>query len=42
MSEEVRRIDVLLEALPYIREFRGKSLVIKYGGSAMERDELKV
>ena len=41
MSQEVRRIDVLLEALPYIREFRGKSLVIKYGGSAMERDELK-
>ena len=30
-------VDVLLEALPYIREFRGKSLVIKYGGSAMER-----
>jgi acetylglutamate kinase len=38
---EVSRIDVLLEALPYIREFRGKSLVIKYGGSAMEHAELK-
>jgi acetylglutamate kinase len=37
----VSRIDVLLEALPYIREFRGKSLVIKYGGSAMEHAELK-
>jgi acetylglutamate kinase len=41
VSEEIRRIDVLLEALPYIREFRGKSLVIKYGGSAMEHADLK-
>jgi acetylglutamate kinase len=41
VNEHAQRIDVLLEALPYIREFRGKSLVIKYGGSAMERDELK-
>jgi acetylglutamate kinase len=38
---EVSRIDVLREARPYIREFRGKSLVIKYGGSAMEHAELK-
>jgi acetylglutamate kinase len=41
VSDHVRRIDVLLEALPYIREFRGKSLVIKYGGSAMEHADLK-
>jgi acetylglutamate kinase len=33
--------DVLLEALPYIRRFAGKLLVIKYGGSAMEREALK-
>jgi acetylglutamate kinase len=33
--------EVLLEALPYLRTFRGKTLVIKYGGSAMERTELK-
>jgi len=32
---------VLLEALPYIREFRGKTIVIKYGGAAMERADLK-
>ena len=32
---------VLLEALPYIREFRGKTVVIKYGGAAMERADLK-
>ena len=36
-----RPVEVLLEALPYIREFRGKSIVIKYGGSAMESTDLK-
>src|ERR1044071_9744729 len=30
-----------MEALPYIREFRGKTVVIKYGGSAMEQGDLK-
>ena len=30
-----------MEALPYIREFRGKSLIIKYGGAAMEQADLK-
>src|SRR2546425_4313562 len=38
---EFRRAEVLLEALPYIREFRGKTVVIKYGGAAMERADLK-
>ena len=38
---ELRRAEVLLEALPYIREFRGKTVVIKYGGAAMERADLK-
>ncbi|HWP64974.1 MAG TPA: acetylglutamate kinase [Candidatus Limnocylindria bacterium] len=33
--------DVLLEALPYIRQFAGKVLVIKYGGHAMENETLK-
>src|SRR5690348_7345839 len=32
---------VLTEALPYIRRFAGKTVVIKYGGNAMEKDELK-
>ena len=32
---------VLTEALPYIRRFSGKTVVIKYGGNAMENDELK-
>ncbi len=37
----IEKADVLLEALPYIRRFAGKLLVIKYGGHAMEDDELK-
>jgi len=32
---------VLIEALPYIQRFRGKIIVIKYGGSAMEDENLK-
>ncbi|MEJ1296322.1 MAG: acetylglutamate kinase [Candidatus Sedimenticola sp. (ex Thyasira tokunagai)] len=32
---------VLTEALPYIKRFRGKTIVIKYGGNAMTDDELK-
>ena len=35
------RVDVLLEALPYIREFAGATIVIKYGGAAMTTPELK-
>ncbi|MBB3103498.1 acetylglutamate kinase [Azomonas macrocytogenes] len=36
-----RFAQILSEALPYIRRFVGKTLVIKYGGNAMESDELK-
>ena len=32
---------VLIEALPYIRRFSGKTMVIKYGGNAMVEDQLK-
>jgi len=32
---------VLMEALPYIRDFRGKKIVVKYGGHAMVNPELK-
>ena len=32
---------VLIEALPYIRRFRGKTMVIKYGGNAMVDEPLK-
>jgi acetylglutamate kinase len=34
-------IGTLLEALPYIREFHGRTVVIKYGGAAMEDAELR-
>jgi acetylglutamate kinase len=37
----VRDIATLLEALPYIREFHGRTVVIKYGGSAMSDPELR-
>jgi acetylglutamate kinase len=39
--ELVQRAEVLIEALPYIRAFQGKTLVIKYGGAAMEQADLK-
>jgi acetylglutamate kinase len=32
---------VLIEALPYIKRFQGKTMVIKYGGNAMEDEALK-
>ncbi|HEX7059073.1 MAG TPA: acetylglutamate kinase [Solirubrobacterales bacterium] len=34
-------VDTLLEALPYIREFHGRTVVIKYGGAAMREEELR-
>src|SRR3546814_13440828 len=35
------KADVLSEALPYIRRFHGKTVVIKYGGNAMTEEELQ-
>ncbi len=37
----MRDVATLLEALPYIREFHGRTVVIKYGGAAMVDPELK-
>ena len=37
----MRDVATLLEALPYIREFHGKTVVIKYGGAAMTDAALK-
>jgi acetylglutamate kinase len=37
----MRDVGTLLEALPYIREFHGKTVVIKYGGAAMEDPDLR-
>ena len=35
------RAQVLVEALPYIQSFNGKTIVVKYGGNAMVSDELR-
>jgi acetylglutamate kinase len=37
----MRDVATLLEALPYIRDFHGKTVVIKYGGAAMTDPELR-
>ena len=41
VKKSVERADILIEALPYIRRFYGKTVVIKYGGHAMVDEELK-
>ena len=38
---QVQTAQVLTEALPYIRQFHGHTIVIKYGGNAMTEDRLK-
>ena len=41
MEKFIGKAEVLMEALPYIQRFYGKTFVIKYGGSAMADEELK-
>ncbi len=41
MELEVAKAKILLEALPYIRDFYGQTVVIKYGGHAMKDEQLK-
>jgi acetylglutamate kinase len=41
MNRLIKKANVLIEALPYIRTFRGKTIVIKYGGNAMTESSLK-
>jgi acetylglutamate kinase len=41
MQEWINKAAVLIEALPYMRQFQGKTLVIKYGGHAMKDEALK-
>jgi len=40
MQAYINKAKTLIEALPYIKEFNGKTIVIKYGGSAMVDPEL--
>ncbi len=39
--KDMNTAEILIEALPYIRKFQGKTIVIKYGGHAMVDDALK-
>lgn len=41
VNKATTRADILIEALPYIQRFQGKTIVIKFGGNAMIDDELK-
>ncbi|QGG49141.1 acetylglutamate kinase [Heliorestis convoluta] len=41
MNSALEKAGILVEALPYIKKFAGKTVVIKYGGAAMLNDDLK-
>jgi acetylglutamate kinase len=41
MKDIITKAEILIEALPYIRNFCGKTFVIKYGGAAQVQDNLK-
>ncbi len=41
MEEAIKKADVLVEALPYIREFKNKIIVIKYGGSILGEEKIR-
>jgi acetylglutamate kinase len=41
MKKYIEKVNTLIESFPYIREFSGKTIVIKYGGNAMIDDDLK-
>jgi len=41
MEEIIKKADVLIEALPYIRKFNKKILVIKYGGSILGEEKIR-
>ena len=41
MQRKIEIVRTLLEAVPYIKKFRDEIIVVKYGGSAQESDELK-
>lgn len=41
MEEAIRKADVLIEALPYIKKFHKKIIVIKYGGSILGEEKIR-
>jgi acetylglutamate kinase len=42
MEEYIEKAHILIEALPYIKRFYGKTVVVKYGGSAMTDESIKM
>lgn len=41
IANSMGKARILMEAMPYMRQFRGRIVVVKYGGSAMEDEELR-
>ena len=41
MKKRIQKAETLLEALPFIKNFYGKTVIIKYGGNAMSSEQLK-
>ena len=41
MEEAIKKAEVLVEALPYIRKFRNKAVIIKYGGSILGEEKIR-
>jgi acetylglutamate kinase len=41
MEEAIKKADALIEALPYIRRFKNKIIVIKYGGSILGEEKIR-
>lgn len=39
-NELIERASIITEALPYISRYRGKTIVIKYGGNAMNNPDV--
>lgn len=39
-EQEIEKADILIEALPYLQSYRDKTILIKFGGSAMDNPEL--
>ena len=41
MSDIAKKVETLIEAMPYLQKYAGKTVVVKYGGNAMINDQLK-
>ncbi len=41
MQKYIEKAEILVEAMPYIKKFHGKTVVVKYGGAAMNENDIK-